>query len=290
MHRLTQNPELNTFFPQSVNDHLQKMFCDPVFSVSDILKKFLSFIIAETLEGRSLMLKEYTIGVNVLNKPLKFNPRVDGIVRIHAGRLRRALNQYYMGTGKLDPIRISVPKGNYIPFFFETGFPANAGNKLHGQVQESGLLEHRDTETKVAVLPFNYFTKEDRLITFAEGMASQLSTKLAGNHRLIVIAYNPLRFLYNNPFQFKDALLKAGARFLYSGDIQFYETRIRVNIQMTDAVSCEQIWCKCYDRQLKGTNMLDIQDEIIKQVVAESGVIWNSKKPVRSRSSAMAVA
>ena len=41
------------------------------------------------------MLKEYTIAVNVLDKPTNFKPQDNSIVRIHAGRLRRALNHFY---------------------------------------------------------------------------------------------------------------------------------------------------------------------------------------------------
>ena len=49
--------------------------------------------------GRSNTIKEYTIAVNVLNKPVSFKPQHDAIVRIHAGRLRRALNYYYKEPG-----------------------------------------------------------------------------------------------------------------------------------------------------------------------------------------------
>src|SRR5579864_4459771 len=72
----------------SVNEHLGKLLIDPLFSLSDILKRFLRFIVKETLEGRSDQLKEYTIGVKVLHKPANFNPQIDAIVRIHACRLR----------------------------------------------------------------------------------------------------------------------------------------------------------------------------------------------------------
>ena len=97
---------------------LQRIFADQTFAVSDILKRFLSFIVEETLEGRSNQIKEYTIGVNVLNKPHSFNPSQDAIVRIHAGRLRRALHYYYNGAGAADPVRIEMPKGSYLPYFF----------------------------------------------------------------------------------------------------------------------------------------------------------------------------
>ena len=78
-----------------INHQLQKIISDPIFAVSNILRRFLSFIVEETLAGHSNQLKEYTIGVKVLNKPTDFQPQKDAIVRIHAGRLRRALSHYY---------------------------------------------------------------------------------------------------------------------------------------------------------------------------------------------------
>jgi hypothetical protein len=96
---------------------LQKIFRSPAFRDSLILKKFLTFIVDETIEGRSNCLKEYTVALSVLNKPHDFNPQLNGIVRIHAGRLRKALVTYYSSEGAGDEVQISIPKGNYIPQF-----------------------------------------------------------------------------------------------------------------------------------------------------------------------------
>lgn len=115
---------------------LQKIIADPLFCVSDILKRFLLFVTEETLQGRSNQIKEYTIGVNVLHKPTSFNPRQDAIVRIHAGRLRRALHQYYKDAGSLDPIYVSIPKGCYQPVF-----AANNGSRID---EESRLVQKEE--------------------------------------------------------------------------------------------------------------------------------------------------
>ncbi|MEJ0082744.1 MAG: hypothetical protein WDM78_17730 [Puia sp.] len=75
-----------SFSEDLIYAQLHKIFLCPVFAVSDILRRFLSYIIEETLGGRSNTIKEYTIAVNVLNKPISFKPQQDAIVRIHAGR------------------------------------------------------------------------------------------------------------------------------------------------------------------------------------------------------------
>src|SRR4030095_12568052 len=82
-----------------INQQVDRIFTDPQFAGSDILRRFLSFVVSETLSGRAHTIKEYTIGVKVLDKPADFKPQQDAIVRIHAGRLRRALNNYYKKSG-----------------------------------------------------------------------------------------------------------------------------------------------------------------------------------------------
>ena len=102
-----------------VDLHLQKIVSDPIFADSEILKRFLTFVVTETLNEHSNRLKEYTIAVQVLNKPPSFKTQDSGIVRIHASRLRRALNYYYHERGMSDNIRISIPRGSYVPVFDE---------------------------------------------------------------------------------------------------------------------------------------------------------------------------
>ena len=46
-----------------------------------------------------------------------FDPQNDPIVRIEVGRLRRDLEHYYLTDGRDDPIRITIPKGHYVPAF-----------------------------------------------------------------------------------------------------------------------------------------------------------------------------
>jgi len=79
--------------------------------------RFFSFIVEETLEGRSSDLKEYNIAVDLLKRPRSFDPREDSIVRVEANRLRKALKSYYEGAGAFDPIVIEVPRGKYVPNF-----------------------------------------------------------------------------------------------------------------------------------------------------------------------------
>lgn len=69
------------------------------------------------MRGEGAKLKAYTIAVEALGRGADFDPQQDPIVRVEAGRLRRALQQYYAGAGVTDLIAIEVPRGRYIQTF-----------------------------------------------------------------------------------------------------------------------------------------------------------------------------
>jgi adenylate cyclase len=87
------------------------------FARSERLKRFLGYIVEETLAGRGNQIKAYTIAMGVCDRDERFDSRLDPIVRIEAGRLRRALQHYYLTVGRADPIVIDMPKGGYHPSF-----------------------------------------------------------------------------------------------------------------------------------------------------------------------------
>ena len=52
------------------------------------LSRFLRFTVEQALQGNRESLKEYSIGVEVLGRTEKFDPRVDPVVRVRARNLR----------------------------------------------------------------------------------------------------------------------------------------------------------------------------------------------------------
>ncbi len=57
------------------------------------LASFLRFVVEEHLAGRSEQIKERTVAIRALDRESDFNPRCDCIVRVVAGKLRRALER-----------------------------------------------------------------------------------------------------------------------------------------------------------------------------------------------------
>jgi len=77
-----------------VREHLSRVLASTAFAHVDRLKRFLRFVVEETVGGRSENLKEYSIGVEVFDREDSFDPRTDPIVRVQARRLRARLTRY----------------------------------------------------------------------------------------------------------------------------------------------------------------------------------------------------
>lgn len=99
-----------------IRTHLERIIQSPRFNASEKQKRFLKFIVEETLHGRAAQIKAYTVAIAVYDRPASFDPQVDPIVRVEAGRLRRALENYYLASNEVSPARIEIPKGAYVPF------------------------------------------------------------------------------------------------------------------------------------------------------------------------------
>ena len=87
------------------------------FANSGRLSRLLRYVVEKTAAGEADQLKEYVVGVEVFDRDETYDPRLDSIVRVEAGRLRSRLDEYYNGEGAASPIRISLPRGGYVAQF-----------------------------------------------------------------------------------------------------------------------------------------------------------------------------
>jgi len=121
---------------EEVLDELKRVLCSPAFLHSHRIRRFLEFVVEESLAGRQHRLKEYVIGIEVFGRVDSFDPRVDSIVRVEARRLRGKLQEYYAAEGINDRIRIKLRKGSYVPLM-ETGARSLLPSELAWPITES---------------------------------------------------------------------------------------------------------------------------------------------------------
>jgi hypothetical protein len=98
-------------------EQLERVLHSRTLQNSENLKAFLRFVVEKTLADEDVQLKEYTIATEVFGRRSDYDPRIDSVVRVQAGRLRTKLQEYYTVEGKNDQIVIDLPKGHYHPVF-----------------------------------------------------------------------------------------------------------------------------------------------------------------------------
>ena len=158
---------------------LSRILASKTFSQVERLKRFISFIVTETVAGRSGELKEYVIGVQVFAKDPSFDPRTDPIVRVQARRLRARLVKYYREEGQGDEIAIDLPKGGYSPVFRRKESTAS------GKPSLSATLAGRNT---VFVRPFADRSPQLTLDYFCRGVRDEIVHTLTSIKALRVLA------------------------------------------------------------------------------------------------------
>jgi adenylate cyclase len=100
-----------------VRAELDRILASKSFSSANRLTKLLRYVVEKTLAGETDQLKEYSVGIEVFERDEKYDPRLDSIVRVEAGRLRSRLDEYYNGDGAGSTVRISLPRGGYSALF-----------------------------------------------------------------------------------------------------------------------------------------------------------------------------
>lgn len=92
---------------------VDRLISSEVLHGSESLCKLLRYLAHHALEHPGVPLKEYQIATEEFGRPPDFDPAVDSMVRVQAGRLRVKMAEYYATKGADDPIRIELPKGTY---------------------------------------------------------------------------------------------------------------------------------------------------------------------------------
>jgi TolB-like protein len=96
---------------------VERILASKGFASAGRLSRLLRYIVDKTLAGEADQLKEYAVGVEVFDRDDKYDPRLDSIVRVEAGRLRSRLDEYYNGEGANATWRITLPRGGYVAHF-----------------------------------------------------------------------------------------------------------------------------------------------------------------------------
>ena len=249
--------------PDAIRSQLDRILRHGNIKASDKQRKFLRFVVDEALAGRSSQLKGYTIAISVYGRPKGFDPHVDPIVRVEAGRLRRALDHYYLTEGKNDPVRITIPKGSYIPAFSAVQ-RASSGDITPASISAGGAPS---TEPSIAVLPLTNLTGDVEQDYFVDGLTEELTSQITRYQDFHVIACQSTMRFKGKHVDPRELGRNLGVQFLLKGSVRRDSQTVKVAIQLLDTLTAEQVWGESYKRDRKAADLIAVQEEIAQAVI-----------------------
>jgi len=95
----------------------EKLVGSQILHGSESLCKLLRYLSKHALDHPGTPIKEYQIATEVFGRSDDFDPQLDSMVRVQAGRLRGKLAEYYSANGADDAIVVELPKGTYLLAF-----------------------------------------------------------------------------------------------------------------------------------------------------------------------------
>ncbi len=266
--------KLPDYSKKEVLDELDRILSSAMFSRSSVLANFLRFIVNETLEGNTDGLKEYTIAINALGKSDDFNPQIDAIVRIHAGRLRRLLNEYYMDPEVTDAVRIELIKGTYVPVF-----RTHVINSPKAEKKKVVAVEAKQEKTvitppvvysrsklTIAVLPFRNMCPDEDHQFFVDGFGEELTRLFSTFQTIAVVAHHSSRKYANTDEDIRVIGADLGVHYFITGSVKRSTEQIRVNVGLVKAMNGVQVWAQTYNYPLNIENLTNIQDQIVENI------------------------
>jgi len=119
---------------------------------------------------------------------------------------------------------------------------------------------------RVAVLPLKNMSPDPNDEYFADGMTEELITALSGVGELTVIARTSVMQYKNSPKRVADVGRELKTGTIIEGSVRKAANKVRITVQMIDAVTEGHLWAQNYDRQMD--DIFAIQSEIAEKVAA----------------------
>lgn len=235
-----------------VGKQLHRILASKTFRQADRIKRFLDFIVKETVAGRAEKLKEFSVGVEVFGRDSSFDPRFDPIVRVQARRLRSQLEKYYAEEAAQDELILEVPKGRYAVNFKSAKLTKAATSKK----ASAPLLISRNT---VLALPFADLSPLGELHAFCAGLDQEMIGTLTRlkSVRLAVWNGGPVS---DGDWNMEEAATRFNAAVVIQGSVRKSGAELRITANLIDTAS----GCYTWSTSIHGRedDFFAVQDEV----------------------------
>jgi adenylate cyclase len=117
----------------------------------------------------------------------------------------------------------------------------------------------------IAVLPFTNMSGDPEQEYFADGIAEEITMALARLRGFFVISRNSAFTYKGKPVNVQQVGRELGVQYVLEGSVRKAGDRVRIGVQLANAVTGREIWSARYERAL--VDVFAVQDEITTSVV-----------------------
>jgi TolB-like protein/Tfp pilus assembly protein PilF len=288
----------NALSQDLIEAQLARLLASSQFAGAGRLSAFLEFAVRKTLGGQSAQIKEYTVGTEVFGRAASFDPRLDTIVRVQAGNLRRRLLEYYAHGGASDPVVIELPRGSYVPLIHardlphgveQTCLPAGLSVPesstrgirpvLAGIVVASIILigaaiywafgraraDGFTLQAGVAVLPFANLSEDPADEYFSDGLTEEIIGALSRIDGLRVPGHASSSAFKSRQQDIYEIGHKLRVGSVLEGSTKISGGRVRVNARLVQVEDGNLLWSQNYESTLR--DVFAVQEDISRSIV-----------------------
>lgn len=262
---------------EAVRAELDRVLASKGFQNAGRLSRLLRHVTEKTLAGDADQLKEYSVGVEVFDRDASYDPRLDSIVRVEAGRLRSRLDEYYAHAGAASEIRIELPRGGYVAQFTRrepnpngerpvlskasSSKPRVLSMLLAGSVVVIAALSFwawrsRPEVPAVAVLPFSQYSDNPQLSGVAARLNDDVTSALARLGRVGVVSHTSATQFAGVKKPLREIAAALNASFVVEATIEPEPDGIKIVARLVNASTDRKVWVRDYHGRADGLDDL----------------------------------
>ncbi|MCC0026760.1 MAG: winged helix-turn-helix domain-containing protein [Brucellaceae bacterium] len=136
----------------------------------------------------------------------------------------------------------------------------------------------------IAVLPFVNMSSDPEQEYFSDGITVDLTTDLSKVSGLLVAAQSAAFSYKGSEAPLGEIAAELGVDYVIEGSVRKDGPRLRINTQLVNAGTGNQVWAERYDRSV--TDVFALQEEVVRKIVAALSVKLDGEEKARLSSAA----
>ena len=262
----------NGYTAELIQSEVDAILASDAFRRARRSSRLLTALVGYSLQNRGDDLKEYTLGVEVFDRTPAFDPRLDPIVRVEMGRLRKKLDDYYARDGAGRVIRIQVPLRRYSVVFLSqaadrTSPPEAApfarrrylglilslvpllvvggSLSLFWHFRQASARERASAgEASIAVLPFSDLRAGANQDLAADALTEEVIEALEHIDNLRIISRLASSYYKGRGEDVIEIGRRLGVKYLLEGSLNRTGDQVRIIARLIDAADGHRLWSR----------------------------------------------